>query len=72
MIETFLSLISDPKCGAADESKRAINVRGLTVSVENYNTLLNCSESIKEACDIDLLPTYNKTEQSEREDTQTS
>jgi len=57
--------ISDPKCGAADESKRAINVRGLTVSVENYNTLLNCSESIKEACDIDLLPTYNKTEQSE-------
>ena len=47
-------------------------MRGLTVSVENYNTLLNCSESIKEACDIDLLPTYNKTEQSEREDTQTS
>merc|ERR1712142_803819 len=57
--------ISDPKCGAADESKRAINVRGLAVSVENYSTLLNCSESIKEACDIDLLPTYNKTEQSE-------
>merc|ERR1712142_731639 len=42
--------ISDPKCGAADESKRAINVRGLAVSVENYNTLLNCSESMKEAC----------------------
>ena len=40
--------------------------------MENYNTLLNCSESIKEACDIDLHPTYNKTVQSNRDNTQTS
>merc|ERR1711892_793950 len=60
--------LSDPKCGEdTNETKRLqIQKRDLKSSVANYNKLLNCSETIKEACDLKLQNhTYNHEAQSE-------
>merc|ERR1712106_22446 len=60
--------LSDPKCGEdTNETKRLqIQKRDLKSSVANYNKLLNCSETIKEACDLKLQNhTYDHEDQSE-------
>merc|ERR1711892_977670 len=60
--------LSDPKCGEdTNETQRLqIQKRDLKSSVANYNKLLNCSEAIKEACDLKLQNhTYNHEAQSE-------
>ena len=44
--------ISNPTCG---ESGTANKARSAKSAVDNYNTLLNCSNSIKEAC---TMPTH--------------
>merc|ERR1739838_196689 len=60
--------LSDPKCGEdTNETKRLqIQKRDLKSSVANYNKLLNCSETIKEACDLKLQNhTYDHEDQAE-------
>jgi len=60
--------ISDPKCGETtnDTKRMAFLKRGLSISVANYNDLMNCSNAIKAACDIEQHnSTYNKSEHSE-------
>merc|ERR1712042_176832 len=46
--------LSDPKCGqdTNDTKRRMQQQRDLTSSIANYNKLLNCSETIREACDL--------------------
>jgi len=60
--------LSDPKCGqdTNDTKRRAQQQRDLTSSIANYNKLINCSETIREACDLDLQSdTYNHSDHSE-------
>merc|ERR1712179_334080 len=60
--------LSDPKCGqdTNDTKRRMQQQRDLTSSIANYNKLLNCSETIKEACDLDLKSdSYNHSDHSE-------
>merc|ERR1712142_1035074 len=60
--------LSDPKCGqdTNDTKRRAQQQRDLTSSIANYNKLINCSNSIKEACDITLKnDTYDKDDHAE-------
>jgi len=60
--------LSDPKCGqdTNDTKRRMRQQRDLTSSIANYNKLLNCSETIKEACDLDLKSdSYNHSDHSE-------
>merc|ERR1712106_764233 len=47
MLQAIGGNISNPTCG---ESGTANKARSAKSSVDNYNTLLNCSNSIKEAC----------------------
>jgi len=57
--------LSDPKCGmdTNDKTRQERLQRGLKDSLANYNKLLNCTNSIHEACDINLKnDTYNETE----------
>merc|ERR1712002_1030902 len=60
--------LSDPKCGqdTNDTKRRMQQQRDLTSSIANYNKLLNCSETIREACDLDLKSdSYNHSDHSE-------
>merc|ERR1712142_1120707 len=60
--------LSDPKCGQdTNDTKRAARQqRGLKDSIANYQKLYNCSNSIKEACDITLKnDTYDKDDHAE-------
>merc|ERR1712142_135917 len=60
--------LSDPKCGEeTNDTKRAARQqRGLKDSIANYQKLYNCSNSIKEACDITLKnDTYDKDDHAE-------
>merc|ERR1712142_1209793 len=60
--------LSDPKCGqdTNDTKRRAQQQRDLTSSIANYNKLINCSETIREACDLDLQSdSYNHSDHSE-------
>merc|ERR1712142_109242 len=60
--------LSDPKCGqdTNDTKRRAQQQRDLTSSIANYNKLINCSETIREACDLDLRSdSYNHSDHSE-------
>merc|ERR1712179_687437 len=60
--------LRDPKCGqdTNDTKRRMQQQRDLTSSIANYNKLLNCSETIKEACDLDLKSdSYNHSDHSE-------
>ena len=48
--------LSDPKCGEeTNDTKRKLQQnRDLKSSIANYETLKNCSETIREACDLSL------------------
>merc|ERR1711892_822737 len=48
--------LSDPKCGedTNDTKRMERQKRDLTSSIANFYKLFNCSESIKEACDLTL------------------
>merc|ERR1719309_905945 len=57
--------LSDPKCGfdTNDKTRQERLQRGLKDSLANYNKLLNCTNSIREACDITLKnDTYKEDE----------
>merc|ERR1711892_602204 len=60
--------LSDPKCGedTNDTTRMERQKRDLTSSIANYYKLFNCSESIKEACDLTLKnETYSHDDHSE-------
>ena len=60
--------LSDPKCGeTTSDTKRQDRLnRDMKSSISNYNFLLNCTNSIHEACDITLKnETYNHDDHSE-------
>merc|ERR1712123_183306 len=60
--------LSDPKCGedTNDTTRMERQKRDLTSSIANYYNLFNCSESIKEACDLTLKnETYSHDDHSE-------
>merc|ERR1719452_187576 len=60
--------LSDPQCGekTSDTARQARLNRGKQDSIANYNFLLNCTNSIKEACDINLKnDSYNHDDHSE-------
>merc|ERR1712128_101538 len=60
--------LSDPKCGedTNDTTRMERQERDLTSSIANYYKLFNCSESIKEACDLTLKnETYSHDDHSE-------
>ena len=59
--------ISDPKCGEStnDSTRQDRLNRDLATSLSNYYTLLNCSNSIHEACDLNQKnETYNHDDHS--------
>jgi len=61
--------LSDPKCGmdTNDKTRQERLQRGLQDSLANYNKLLNCTNSIREACDITLKnDTYKEDEHAEK------
>merc|ERR1712142_1236333 len=60
--------LSDPKCGEeTNDTKRKIQQnRDLKSSIANYENLKNCSETIREACDLNLKnETYNHEDHTE-------
>merc|ERR1711892_997355 len=60
--------LSDPKCGedTNDTTRMERQKRDLTSSIANYYKLFNCSESIREACDLTLKnETYSHDDHSE-------
>jgi len=60
--------LSDPKCGqdTNDTNRKMRQQRDLASSIANYNKLINCSETIREACDLDLKSdSYNHSDHSE-------
>eukprot|EP00092_Neocalanus_flemingeri_P007628 GFUD01008232.1.p1 GENE.GFUD01008232.1~~GFUD01008232.1.p1 ORF type:complete len:404 (-),score=96.54 GFUD01008232.1:108-1319(-) len=61
--------LSDPKCGEStnDSTRQERQNRELTTAISNYYKLINCSDSIHAACDLNLQnETYNHADHSEK------